>query len=156
MKTANEATGIRDRGVLLSTLWIFVMFNYIYADILTLYFNPALRPDAWQQFLSGQTEPIRTTQGFALVAAIVLEFAIAMVLLARVLPHGANRWANIIVALIETAAVALSAARPLYLNLYYIFFAVIEIACTLFIVWYAWTWPRPGAGLLAGDRPGIA
>jgi hypothetical protein len=31
----------------------------------------------------------------------------------------------------------------LYANLFYWFFAVIEIATTLFIIWYAWTWPRP-------------
>jgi hypothetical protein len=156
MKAPNETTGSGDRSVMLATLCIFVMFNYIYADILTLYFNPALHPDAWQRFLSGQTEAIRTTQGFALVAAIVLEIAIGMVLLARVLPYQANRWANVIAAVIETAAVALLVTRPLYLNLYYVFFAVIEIACTLFIVWYAWTWPRSQRGLLARGQPGVA
>jgi hypothetical protein len=25
---------------------------------------------------------------------------------------------------------------------FYIFFGVVEIALTLMIVWYAWTWPR--------------
>jgi len=66
----------------------------------------------------------------------------AMVLLSRVLKYRANRWANIIVGVIHTAAVLLSmlvgAPAP-----YYIFFITIEVACTLFIVWYAWKWPKP-------------
>jgi hypothetical protein len=62
-----------------------------------------------------------------------------MVLLSRVLPYRANRWANIIAAVIQTAAVAFSLTGPLYWNLFYVFFSTIEIACTVFIVWYAWT-----------------
>lgn len=27
-------------------------------------------------------------------------------------------------------------------TLHYIFFATIEVVCTLFIVWYAWTWRK--------------
>jgi hypothetical protein len=28
-------------------------------------------------------------------------------------------------------------------NLFYVFFATVEIACTLFIVWYVLTWRNP-------------
>jgi hypothetical protein len=138
------STRTRDRRVILSGLWIFAVLNYIYADILTLYFGSALQPDAWHKLLStGQVGSIHATQGVVLVGGIVLETAIAMTLLARVLPYRVNRWANIVVAAIQTLSVAITFRTALYANLFYWFFAVIEIATTLFIIWYAWTWPRP-------------
>ena len=81
-----------------------------------------------------------------MLGAVLLETAIAMVLLSRVLKYRANRWANIIVGVLQTASVAWSLTGPLYWNLFYAFFAAIEIACTLFIVWYAWTWRQPEEG----------
>jgi uncharacterized membrane protein len=76
-----------------------------------------------------------------LAFAVLMETAIAMVLLARILTYGVNRWANIVVGVIHTALVSwsLSVTTP---TLFYAFFATIEIACTLFIIWYAWTWRR--------------
>ncbi len=74
-----------------------MLFNYIYADILKLFFNPSLQKEAAQRLASGYEGTIHVTQGFALFAALVPETAIAMVLLSRVLGYRANRWANIIV-----------------------------------------------------------
>jgi len=76
-------------------------------------------------------------------AAILVETAIAMVLLSRMLKYRANRWANIIVGAVNTLAVlaSLLIATP---AAYYAFFAVIEIATALVIIWYAWRWPNPG------------
>jgi uncharacterized protein DUF6326 len=122
---------LKDRKVILSTLWIFVLLNYIYADIFGLSFKPILQPDA----------TVSITQGSALAFAVLMETAIAMVILARILTYRVNRWANIVVGLMHTALVAwsLSVTTP---TLFYAFFATIEIACTLFIIWYAWTWRR--------------
>src|SRR6266566_9893884 len=144
MKTTNKTTEMKDRKVMLSILWIFVMFNYTYADILTLYFNPVLQKETWMQFQLGYVGGLHIiSQGFVLLGAILLETSIAMVLLSWVLKYRANRWTNIIVGVIQIAAVVQSLTGPLYWHLYYGFFAAIEIACLLFIVWYAWTWPRP-------------
>src|SRR5512142_951077 len=96
MNASNRSTGFERRRVVLSTLWIFAVLNYIYADVYTLFFNPVLRPDAWKRFLEGSAGGIQITQGFVLVTAILMETAIAMVLLSRVLPYRANRWANIL------------------------------------------------------------
>jgi hypothetical protein len=155
MKTTNKAVEIKERKVILSTLWIFALFNYVYADILTLYFNPALQREAWKLFQSGYVGSLQITQGFVLVGAVLLETAIAMVLLSRVLKYRANRWANIIIAVLQTVVVAQSLTGPLYWNLFYGFFATIEMACTLFIVWYAWTWPRPEGGVRTGDQSSL-
>src|SRR6266702_1306025 len=153
MKTTNKTTEMKDRKVIHSTLWIFALFNYVYADILTLYFNPVLQKEATKQLLSGYVGSLQITQGFVLVGAVLLETAIAMVLLSRVLKYRANRWANIIVGVLQTASVAWSLTGPMYWNLFYAFFATIEIACTLFIVWYAWTWRQPeeGGALTSGQ-----
>ena len=123
--------------VKLSMLWIFVMFNYIYADITTLMDSSVLA-----DIIRGYAGDIQITQGFLLGAAILMEIPIAMVVLSRVLEYRANRLANIIAGTIKTVAVFLSmfVGTP---ALYYIFFGTIEIACTLFIVWYAWKWPKP-------------
>lgn len=122
---------MKDRKVILSTLWIFAVLNYLYADVFSLFFNPTAQQEALA---------ITAGSGFAvLVFAVLLETAMAMVLLSRVLKYGANRWANILAGVLHTLLVAWSltgeAPEP-----FYAFFATIEIACTLFIVWYAWKW----------------
>ncbi len=60
---------------------------------------------------------VHITQGFVLLGAVLLETAIAMVLLSRVLPYRANRWANIIVGVIQIVANVQSLTGPLYWNL---------------------------------------
>ena len=127
---------MKDRKVVFSTLWIFAMFNYLYADVVGLMDSSVLK-----EILTGSVGGLQITQGFLLGAAILMETAIVMVLLSRVLKYRANRWANIIAGAIHTAAVfsSMFVGTP---AIYYIFFGTIEIACTLFIVWYAWTWPK--------------
>ena len=131
MNTNSKTVEMKDRKVILSTLWIFAMLNYLYADVFTLFFNP-----------TAQKETLAMPQGPVLVFAILMETAIAMVLLSRVLKYGANRWANIAVGIFHTAFVSWSLYGETQL-LFYIFFASIEIVCTLFITWYAWTWRNP-------------
>jgi hypothetical protein len=127
------------------------MFNYLYADVYTLFFNPLLQPEAWKQFLAGGAGSMQISQGFVLLTAVLMETAIAMVLLSRVLAYRANRWANIISGAFHTAFVSWSLidGTP---TLFYLFFATIEIVCTLFIVWYAWRRLGPQAGPLALAR----
>jgi hypothetical protein len=130
--TSKMPSVMKDKKVILSTLWIFVLFNYIYADIFTSFFDP-----------KAHSGTMTMTQGTVLGFAILMETAIAMVLLSRVLKYGINRWANIIVGIIHTALVSWTLFdKPLP---FYIMFASIEIACTLFIVWYAWRWREQAA-----------
>jgi glucan phosphoethanolaminetransferase (alkaline phosphatase superfamily) len=131
---ANKMTTVmKDKKVILSTLWIFALLNYIYADLFTSFFDP-----------EAQSGTMTMTQGAVLGFAILMEIAIAMVLLSRVLKYGVNRWANIIAGIIHTALVSWSLSVGTQLP-FYIFFASIEIACTLFIVWYAWRWRKQEA-----------
>jgi len=63
------------------------MFNYLYADVVTL-----MDPVRLKELMTGYAGPFYITQGFLLGAAILMETAIAMVLLSRVLKYRANRW----------------------------------------------------------------
>lgn|SRR5574341_122732 len=133
MDTNKKIVEMRDRKVILSTLWIFVMFNYLYCDIVGL-----MDPELLKQFMTGDVGGIHVTQGFLLQAAILMEIPTAMVLLSRVLKYGANRWANIIAGTIMTIVQFSTLFFGSPPTSYYIFFSVIEIACTSLIVWYAW------------------
>jgi hypothetical protein len=130
MNLIKKATAM-DTKMKLSTLWIFALLNYIYADIFNLVFN--------SESQSGSTT---MPQGAVFGFAILMETGIAMVLLSRLLKYGANRWANIVAGVIHTTLVSWSLSVGMQ-PAFYIFFASIEIACTLFIVWYAWRWRKP-------------
>lgn len=117
-----------DRRMVLSTLWIFVMFNYLYADILMLIVHPAIY----------QKAAAHMSSAIVLTFAALMEIPILMILLSRVLSYRSNRWANIIAGVESTAFAALTLSPKM--PSYYLLFSSIEIVCTVFIVWYAWTW----------------
>ncbi len=103
--------------------------------------------------LGSGTGRVAMTAGAILFFAVAMETSIAMIVLARVLKRAANRWANIAAGIFHTGLVAWSllgqAPTP-----FYAFFAAVEIALTLFIVVYAWTWKRQPAStarVLAGE-----
>jgi hypothetical protein len=128
-----------DVKVVLSTLWIFAMFNYLYADVVTL-----MNPDVLKQMMNGGVGGLHVTAGFLLAASILMETAMAMVLLSRVLGYRANRLLNMVVGVLHTLAVAASMFVGTPAS-YSIFFAAVEIPCTLLIVWYAWQWKEEEA-----------
>ena len=138
---------MKDMKVRLSTLWVFAMFNYLYADIVTL-----TDPVALRQIMTGQVGSIQITQGFLLAAAVLMETAIAMVVLSRILEYSSNRWANILTGALHTAAVILSMfAGGTTPTLYYLFFGIIEIACTSLIIWYSWSW-KPATAITSASE----
>jgi hypothetical protein len=108
----------------LSALWIVVLFNMLFADVLNL-ITPAF------------AEPVDIAPGLLLTFAVLLEIPIAMVFLARFLPRPANRRTNI-------AACAITIVFTIAggtLNLHYAFFATVEVACMLLIAHQSWRWP---------------
>jgi hypothetical protein len=134
---ASTKTDAIDRKVLLSTIWIFVVLNYLYCDVLSLMDAPLLK-----QYLAGNVGGVQVTQGFLLGAGLLMEISMAMVLLSRVLGYTANRWANIVAGVITTA-VQLASLTFGTNTMYYWFFSIVEITSTALIVWFAWTWRNP-------------
>ena len=134
MNTINKTTEKVDTKVLLSTLWIVVMINMAFADILGLFIPGALEEVAKTSVSTGTTIPQLMLGG-----AIMLEIPIAMILLSRVLKFKVNRWTNIIASVFTIVYVVGGGT----LSPHYIFIATIEVVCMLLIVWYAWKWTNP-------------
>jgi uncharacterized membrane protein len=88
---------------------------------------------------------VHVTPGFLLGAAVLMEIPTAMVLLSGVLRYAENRWANIIAGAVMTIVQFSTLFFGSFPPIYYLFFSVMEIACTAFIVWYAWKWTDPEA-----------
>lgn len=131
MNTSKKTTGMEDMKVKLSTLWVFVMFNMVFADIVGF-----LNPGALEEMIA-----MKPAQGLLLVFSILLEIPIVMIVLSRLLKYRANRWANIIASVI-TILYVIGGGNT---SVSYIFFATIEVACMLLIIWYAWKWTEQEA-----------
>ncbi|MGN6742392.1 MAG: DUF6326 family protein [Amnibacterium sp.] len=137
-----EKDARRNGGGRLSLLWVFAVLNYLYCDLLGLMDATTLK-----QYLTGTVEGVRFTQGFLLAAGLLMEIPIAMVLLSSFLPRAASRWANIIAGALMTLVQIGSLVVGSGPTISYAFFSGVEIACTLFIVVYAWRWhPHRSAG----------
>ena len=112
----------------LSTLWVVVMFNMVFADILTF-----ITPGALQDLWAGQAG-VQITPGLLLLFALLLELPIAMIFLSRILKPEANRWANTAAAVTTTLFIVGGGS----MTLHSIFFATVEVACMAWIVWSVW------------------
>jgi Sec-independent protein secretion pathway component TatC len=139
MNPGKKTTGLEDMRAKLSTLWVVVMFNMVFADILTF-----IKPGALQELWAGQAG-VEITSGVLLAFAILLEVPIAMIFLSRVLKPAPGRWANTVAA-VTTAAFVVGGGS---LTPHYVFFATIEVACLGLIVWSVWSRRDHEA-----DRPG--
>ena len=115
-------------GTRISTLWVVVMFNMVFADILSF-----IKPGALQELWAGQAG-VQVTQGLLLVFAVLLEIPIAMIFVSRILKPEANRWANTAAAVITTLFVVGGGS----LDLHYVFFATVEVVCMALIVRFVW------------------
>ena len=78
---SEKKTNKPDLKVILSTLWLVVMFNMIFADILTLYI-----PEFLNEIVTGST-PVRITQELMLGMAVIIEIPIVMIFLSRALKY---------------------------------------------------------------------
>ena len=126
VNTNKQITGI-DPKVKLSLLWIFVVLNIAYADILSL--MDATSPI--RKIMEGSPMP----SGGLIAGAILMETSIVMVILPWILPYKVNRWVTILIAAINIFAVVTGGH-----GLYYVFFASVEVVSMLLIIWFAWKW----------------
>ncbi len=132
MNSNSKFPQMEDMKAKLSTLWIFLMFNMVFADIFSFMY-----PGFMAQIVAGTPiDGTVITPFFLLIAAIVTEISIAMVFLSRLLKYDINRRVNIIGGIITIAWVIGGGSATLH----YIFFASIEVVCSLVIIWLAWKW----------------
>ena len=120
----------------LSLLWVSVMLCYIYCDYFELYI-----PGKLQSMLEGRMGPLgAVTQSMLLGTAVLMAIPSLMVFLSIALPPTLSRLANIVLGILYSIIMLFVVLYPSWV--FYRFFGVLEIALTLLVVWYAWTWPK--------------
>ena len=121
-----KPTAPEQRRALLSALWIVVMINVLSADIFSFMLGSA-----------GETA-VAVTPWIMFAFAVIHEIPIAMIILSRVLKRSVNRTLNCIAAGITAVyVIAGGSATP-----HYIFFALAEVICLIFIVIRATCWSK--------------
>jgi Family of unknown function (DUF6326) len=122
----------------LVALWTAVMFCYVYGDYFALYI-----PGEASKLVSGDTllnNPLRV------FAASVLMALPPFVIIASVLARASvAKWLNIIFGFIFTAIMILIAVTSIPITpevSAYVFYAVLESAITITIIWQAGKWPN--------------
>lgn len=127
---------MKDYKVLLSALWVFVTFNYLYCDLIGLMDSNLLK-----QYLTGSVEGLIIDETFLLYAGMLMELPIAMILLSRLLRDRINAWFNIVAGFIKTIVMLVTLFMGSTTQ-YYAFFAFIEICTTLYIITIGIKWIR--------------
>ncbi len=125
---------MKNKKELLSTIWIFVTLNYLYCDLIGLMDSNLLK-----QYLAGSVEGMTINENFLFYAGVLMEIPIAMILLSKILSKKYNCWSNIFAGSTKTIVMCATLFMG-NVTKYYLFFAVIEIATTIFVVVYAWKW----------------
>jgi len=119
----------------LAALWTALMFSYIYNDFFYLY-----RPGQLEHMIEGYMGPFPASQASILSGMILMTIPTLMIFLSLALPAKANRWTNLI-----TGILYIVVAIPNVIGetmVFYIFGNIVQVALLVFIVWYAWKWPR--------------
>lgn len=117
---------MEDTKIRLSTMWIFIMFNMLFADIVGL-----LNPGTLEEMMT-----MKPSQGVLLAFSMLLEIPIAMIVLSRMLPKKANRLLNIIAGVI-TVIFVIGGGNT---SASYLFFSMIEVIGILVIILCALKW----------------
>lgn len=124
----------------LSMLWIFLVANYLYCDVLSL-----MDPTFQRALLQGGPPGLPMTEGFLLGAGILMEIPMAMILISRLLEHRSNRCFNLVASLLMTTVQIGSFWMGTGPTLHYLFFSALEVGTALTIAWTAWKWHLTGS-----------
>jgi hypothetical protein len=122
-----------DKKVLLSTLWIFLVVNLIFNIVYTL--NYAQNLTASGELVGGILLPLELLSAFS----IMVELAMVMILLSRLLKYKLNRILNIVLGIV-IAVLQIWGLKSEGPTFFYYFFLVVEIATCISIAWIAWKW----------------
>lgn len=120
----------QEHKILLSILWIFVLINMIYADIIGM-----LRP-GYLELLDRMSKQLDS--GTVLVFSVLMEIPILMILLSRILPKQRNRIANFVAVPISILYVIFGGLDDPPVS--YLFFGSIELLAMIYILITAYRW----------------
>jgi hypothetical protein len=120
-----------DVRIILSALWVAVEFLYQQGDVQRLYSG---------DFKPGQLElgDVMSPQTLWMVSAITMTIPVVMIILSLTLPHNANRWANIVVAILFFLYTLIGVRK--YPSAYDRFLLIVSLVANALTVWFAWKW----------------
>lgn len=121
----------------LAGLWATLMFIYLYVDYFWLF-----KPGVIEDILVGRVWVLDITQGWALIALILMTIPSLMVFLSLALSAKANRWINLIVAILFVVVSIGNAVGEETWVYYHIYAVIIQVALLALVIWFAWKWPR--------------
>ncbi|MFD2587469.1 DUF6326 family protein [Croceitalea marina] len=113
---------------LVSTLWIFILFNMILRDL-----HEFPTEGYVEEMMS-----LRLSEEVMLFYAFIVEIPILMIVLSRILNHKANKWANVIAVLVSSLGILYTLPSG---DLDEIFFALINSAAFFIILRTVWKVP---------------
>ena len=123
---------MEDIQIIPSALWVATMLTYLLGDVLRIFSGDF---KAGEMGVSGG---MKMTQPMMLGIAVLMVIPIIMIFLTLVLGYPANRWANIIVAVIFFLFNL--AGLPTYPSAYDKFLIAVSLVFNVLTVWYAWNW----------------
>jgi Family of unknown function (DUF6326) len=126
-----------DNKVVLSGLWISMLFVFAYVDIFSFF-----RADIINGSLTGKVpgSGFEIGQRFLALTTIYIVIPSLMVVFSLLAPARLNRRVNIVVSVIYGASVIASMIGESWA--YYIIGSVVEVLLLLTIARVAWTWPQ--------------
>ena len=120
----------------LAAAWTSFALLYAYVDILNFY-----TPGTVEDILDGRVFEFDLSQTFSTAALALVSVPILMIVLSALLPAGANRVTNLVVAGLYVPVTLFNAAGGEYLWFYGLGI-VLELAVLGVVLRYAWAWPR--------------
>ena len=130
---------MKDMRVALPMLWVFMLLNYLYCDVLSL-FDPTTLKDVMAGHVAGGT--VEFTPEFLLASAVLMEIPMVMIPLSRILGRRSARSANVaaagFMALVQIGSLAVGSPTS-----YYLFFSAIEVGTLAVIAVLALRWANP-------------
>ncbi|ALU45244.1 DUF6326 family protein [Pseudoalteromonas rubra] len=128
----------------IATLWLLVMLNMIYADILA-FVSAFITPGVIDTLMSGYSGSVKLTQELLLVSAILIEIPIVMIFLSQCLSYRLNRLCN----LVAVPLTFLFVLGGIETDPFYLFLACIQLTLLLSIAWMVIRWRAPEAAVLS-------
>ncbi len=136
MNSRNKLIEIQDKKVILSTLWVFVMFCIAYADIIGF-----IEPGTLEKIINGDVG-FEITPAMIVMVSLLQAIPIAMIVITRLFRRGVSRWLNV-AASVLTLLYVLGGGN--WESASYPVFAALEGIAMLGIIWLAWTWRKDEA-----------
>ncbi len=131
MNTSSKLIQIQDKKVILSTLWVFVMFCIAYADIIGF-----IEPGTLEKIINGDFG-FTLTPAITIMISLIQALPIAMIVISRLFRRQVSRWLNMAAAIL-TLLYVLGGGN--WESSSYFVFATLETVSILAIIWQVWNW----------------